>query len=67
MFSINQLVFPTQPILRSPCKDVLPPHYVSSVIYNYKSQWESEYIGRTNQMLETTIDQHWRSQIRAGK
>lgn len=45
-------------MLISLCKDVLPLHLVSSVIYNYKCQCESEYIGIANQMLETRIDQH---------
>lgn len=53
-----QQVLLSQPMLGSVCKDVLPTHCVSSVIYNYRYQCETDYIARTNQSLETRIDQH---------
>lgn len=43
-------------MLKSTCQDVLFPHYVSLVIYNFKCQCNTEYIVRTNQRLEVKID-----------
>lgn len=49
-------------MLRSVYKDVLLPHYVSSVIY--KCQCEAEYMGRTNKRMEIRTEQHAPAKIR---
>lgn len=38
----------------------------SSIVYKFKYQCEAEYIGRTNQWLETRISQHIPASIRLG-
>lgn len=53
----SQLDFTSQPMLKSIHEDVLPHHHVSLVIFNFKYQHDSEYIGRTNQRLVATIQQ----------
>lgn len=54
------------PMKKSINKDILYPRHVCSVIYNYKCLCNSEYIGRTNQRLETRIDHHMPAKICGG-
>lgn len=43
-FSDNPwFVFNSQIMLKSICKEVLSPHHVSLVIYNFKFQYDAEY------------------------
>lgn len=58
----SQLDFTSQPMMKSIYEDVLPHHHISLVIYNFKYQCDSEYIGRTNQRLVVTI-QHMSAKI----
>lgn len=56
IFSQNH-VFGTQPMLRLIRKDLLPIHYISSIIYQFRCQCYADYVGRTGQRLEPVINQ----------
>lgn len=45
-------------MLRLIQKEVLPPHHICSVIYYFKYQCDTDYIGRMGQRLEVSIIQH---------
>lgn len=47
----------SQTKLKAICKDILHSshHEISSVIYNYKCQWDAQYNGRINRRQETKI------------
>lgn len=56
----------THPFFPSFVKDDLSYHQNSSIVYKCKYQYNYEYVGRTNQQLNTRNDQHLLPSIRQG-
>ena len=67
-FSSNlRVVFPTRTVLTSGRKDVLPPsQHISALIYSFRCVCSFQYIGVTNQRLDSRIKQYVPTKIRQG-
>ena len=57
------VIFQTRTAFVSMRKDVLPPHHINSVIYKYKCNSGSDYVGRTSNRLDLRIRQHLPARI----
>ena len=53
-----RLSFSSKPMLPSSCKDHLPTHLTSNVIYRFECRCGLRYVGKTTQRLDTRIRQH---------
>lgn len=53
-------------MLRPIRKCFLSLHHMSSIIYSFKYQWNTSYIGRTSQSLEVRIGQYGQVKIQKG-
>ena len=58
-----RVIFQTCTAFVSMRKDVLPPHHINSVIYNYTCSCGSDYVGRTPNRLDLRIRQHLPARI----
>ena len=58
-----RVIFQSRTAFVSIRKDVLPPHYINSVIYKYTCSCGSDYVGRTSNRLDLRIRQHLPARI----
>ena len=59
-----KIIFSSKPMLPNACKDRLPTHAMSNVIYLFECRCRARYVGKTTQRLEARIKQHVPANLR---